>query len=130
MPIVGGFSASSRDRARSRPGRGSRSGGAGRGRSPRRHVADDLPLEDALAFRHRGVVEIPVEAVVAAPVVEQHRGEVRPEPPGETYGAARDGAYGGPLWRGDADAVPRDPRVARTGGGAELVDDLAVDGPV
>src|SRR5437660_9338370 len=76
------------------------------------HVADHLPLEDALAFHHRrGVAQIPVEAVIAASVVELHRGEVCPERPGEAYDAARDGAHWRPLRRRDPDAVPRDPRL-------------------
>src|SRR2546430_15993705 len=94
------------------------------------HVPDDLALEHALAFRYGGVAQIAVEAVVAAPVVEQHRGEVCPERTRETHGAAGGGAHRRPERRGESDAVPGDPRGVRAHGSAEPVNDLAVDRPV
>src|SRR5439155_10427963 len=42
-------------------------------------VADDLPFDHALPLCHGGgIAQVPVEAVVATPVVEQHRREVGP----------------------------------------------------
>src|SRR5205807_2541375 len=57
---------------------------------PATHVADELPLEDALPRGHRRVAQISVERVVTAPVIDQHRGEVRAERAGQAHGAGGD----------------------------------------
>src|SRR3989442_4335457 len=93
-------------------------------------VAEGLPFDHALPLRHRGVAQVSVERVVAAPVVQQDRREIRAEWAGEADGTARDRPHRRPRRCGDADAVPRDAGVYRTGGVAELVHDLALHRPL
>src|SRR5207249_4164677 len=97
---------------------------------PAAYMAEDLPSDDPLSVGHRGVAQVAIKAVVAAPVIDQHGGEVGAEGSGEAHGAARDGADGRAGRRRDADAVPRDARVVRACRGAELVHDAPLHGPV
>src|SRR2546422_6200524 len=93
-------------------------------------VADHLALEDPLTLRHARVVQVAVEGVVAAAVVEQDRCEVGAERSGEAHGAGRDRPDRRAHRRRDADAVPRDAGVVRARGGPELVEDAPVHRPV
>src|SRR5207244_11756988 len=93
-------------------------------------VPDDLAFGDALAPGDRGLAQVPVEAVVPAAVIEQHRREVGPERPGEAHGATRDGAHRRARGRCDPDAVPGDSGVVGPRRGAKLIDDRPVHRPV
>src|SRR5213593_1018266 len=93
-------------------------------------VPDDLTFGDALAPGDRGLAQVPVEAVVPAAVIEQHRCEIGAERPGEAHGAARDGAHRRARGRCDPDAVPGDSGVVGPRRGAKLIDDRPVHRPV
>src|SRR5213595_2734581 len=93
-------------------------------------VAQDLALEDSLPLGHRGVVQIPIEAVVAATVVDEDRGEIGAEGTGEAHAAGGDGAHRRARRSGDADPVPGQAGVVGAGGGAEAVENPPVDRPV
>src|SRR5439155_1557763 len=97
---------------------------------PAPHMAEDLPFGDALPFGDCRVIQVAVEAVIAAAVIDQNGFEVGAEGSRKAHGAARDAADGGAGRRRDSDAVPRQAGVVRACGGAELVHDAPLHGPV
>src|SRR5882672_8035931 len=74
---------------------------------------------DGLALAHVRALELAVEAVVAAVVVEEHAQAVGAELRDVAGGAGRDRVHRCPFRRGDADAVPADCRVPGTGRASE-----------
>src|SRR5216117_2744528 len=97
---------------------------------PTAHVAEDLAFGDPFAASHARVTQVAIKTVVAAAVIHQHGEEVGAEGSREAHAAARNGADRRAGRRRDSDAVPRDARVVRAGGGAELVHDPPLHGPV
>src|SRR5437667_295930 len=97
---------------------------------PAPDMAEDLPFGDSLPFGDCRVIQVAVEAVIAAAVIDQNGFEVGAEGSRKAHEAARDAADGGAGRRRDSDAVPRQAGVVRACGGAELVHDASLHGPV
>ncbi len=94
------------------------------------NVADHLPANDALALADGRIIQVGVERVVPAAVVDQHRRQVQAERSREADGARGDRAHRGADGCLDADPVPRNARVVRTGGRSEWINDQPLDGPI
>src|SRR6266702_4512982 len=97
---------------------------------PPADVPEGLAADHALTLRHGRVAQVPVEAVVAASMVDQHRREVGPERAGQAHGAGGHGPHRRPRGGRDADAVPRNARLVRARAGAEPIQQPSVNRPV
>src|SRR5204862_6199235 len=92
-------------------------------------VPDDLTANDVLALPHGGVIQIGIEGVIAAAVIEQHRREVEAEWTGQAHRARRDRVYRRAHGRFDPDSVTGDARVVRACRRAEGIGDRTFDRP-